>query len=121
MTAPRQRAKSEERPHNHNPAAVREARVARGMTQAELAEKLGLSHNYICGIESGARNARPELLQNIAAALGASYELLASARTWSDCPACGHRYEPGSDARIPLHLRDDGDFCTVNLVTVEAV
>ncbi len=34
-------------------AAVTEFRVARGLTQAELAERVGLHRTYLSGVESG--------------------------------------------------------------------
>lgn len=40
------------------------------MTQKELADACGLSQPYIVDLERGARGAKPETLERIAAALG---------------------------------------------------
>jgi DNA-binding XRE family transcriptional regulator len=114
--APRQRTRrtlerAPARPLNHNPAAVREAREARGLTQAQLAAVIGCTNTYVSEIEGGTRDARVDLLERIAAALDAPVELLERPRAWEHCPQCGHHYEPRADARMPVHLRDDGTFC----------
>jgi DNA-binding XRE family transcriptional regulator len=99
------------RPLNHDPAAVREAREARGITQAGLAARIDRSHTYISEIEGGTRDARPELLQLIAEALEVNYALLERPRVRAACADCGHQYEPSEQGRTPLHLRGDGGFC----------
>lgn len=54
---------------HHDPAAVRQARLARRWTQVQLAQEVGISGSYVCEIEAGTRNARPDLLERIATAL----------------------------------------------------
>lgn len=99
------------RPLNHKPTAIREAREARGMTQAELGALIGRSHNYVSQIEGGDRDARPELLQSIATALGVDYVLLERPRDRAQCTRCDYRYEVTEDGHVPLHLADSGTFC----------
>lgn len=45
---------------------VRKTRKERGMTQEELAEKVGLQNTYIGGIERGERNISLETLEKVA-------------------------------------------------------
>jgi transcriptional regulator with XRE-family HTH domain len=114
--APQQRTKpSKERykptgPLNHNPVAVREARIARGLTQPELGAKVGRKAAYICEIENGGRDARPELLKLIAAALDVPYARLERPRKRTQCE-CGYAFEVRDDGRTPLHLLPDDTFC----------
>lgn len=115
-TAPRQRGAKKPRykptkPLNQNPAAIREAREAREMTQGELAAAVGRSHTYISEIEKGDRDARPELLTAIADALGVAYERLERPREREQCTQCEHIYETHPDGHVPLHLGADGEFC----------
>jgi transcriptional regulator with XRE-family HTH domain len=49
---------------------LKTAREKRGLTQSELAEKVGVHLVTICRIETGARNPSMPLLQKIAKALG---------------------------------------------------
>lgn len=49
---------------------IRAIRIDRRMTQQELATACGVSQPYIVDLERGARGARPETLERIAAALG---------------------------------------------------
>jgi transcriptional regulator with XRE-family HTH domain len=96
---------------NQDPTAIREAREARGMTQAELAAHVGRTNTYISEIEKGDRDARPELLADIASALQVAYDLLERPRERSRCQRCEHLYEISPDGHVPLHLRGDGTFC----------
>lgn len=59
---------------------VKKARIAKGMTQEELAEKSGFSQQYISGLESGRRNPTIVTIYEIAQALGVSHEVLVRAR-----------------------------------------
>lgn len=51
-------------------STIRRIRLDRRMTQKELADACGLSQPYIVDLERGARGAKPETLERIAAALG---------------------------------------------------
>lgn len=115
--APQQRSKPPKTrykptgPLNHNPVAVREARIARGLTQPELGDKVGRKAAYICEIENGSRDARPELLQLIATALDMPVTMLERPRERSQCADCGYAFDVRDDGRTPLHLLADDTFC----------
>lgn len=51
-------------------ARVREIRKRRGLTQARLAEKAGISTKYVGAIEGGGENPTVEILARLSAALG---------------------------------------------------
>ena len=51
---------------------VRQQRLARGLTQVELAEKAGVTQPRIVEIEAGKHNQRTDTLDKISAALGVS-------------------------------------------------
>lgn len=51
---------------------IKELRILRGMTQKELADKLGVSAQTLNGYESGKRNLGPKMLPALADALGVS-------------------------------------------------
>lgn len=55
---------------------IRRYRKLRGMTQAQLAESVGLTEGAVRHYESGIRAVRPELLESIAATLGVSVSAL---------------------------------------------
>lgn len=55
---------------------IRRYRKLRGMTQAQLAEVVGLTEGAVRHYESGIRAVKPELLEAIAAALGVSVSAL---------------------------------------------
>lgn len=48
-------------------------RKEKGLTQEALAEKTGLSQQYICGLENGQRNPTIVTLYELACALGVSH------------------------------------------------
>jgi len=50
-------------------AAVKAARVEKGLTQAEFAKKSGLHPSYLSGVENGQRNPSLTALSQIALAL----------------------------------------------------
>ena len=52
-------------------ANIRRTRIALGMTQAKLAEKLGVDRAYVSGLETGKRNPTIITLHHVAEALGA--------------------------------------------------
>ena len=55
---------------------IRRYRKSRGMTQAQLAEAVGLTEGAMRHYESGIRAVRPEVLESIAEALGVSVNAL---------------------------------------------
>lgn len=55
---------------------IRRYRKSRGMTQAQLAESVGLTEGAVRHYESGIRAVRPDLLESIAATLGVSVSAL---------------------------------------------
>jgi len=56
-------------PFHHEPGAVTLARLHKGLTKTELAERLGVALSLISQIESGKRNATPAMLLRLADAL----------------------------------------------------
>jgi HTH-type transcriptional regulator/antitoxin HipB len=52
---------------------IREARKAKGLTQKELGEKLGVSESTVNQYESGKQNLTIDTLTKIADALGAAF------------------------------------------------
>lgn len=70
---------------------IKAARKKAGMTQAALAEKLGISYVNISQLEKDQRNPKLETLQRIAAALGTSISnLLPPDNYWEDEDGIGH-------------------------------
>lgn len=57
---------------------IRQARKAAGMTQADLAEKLGISTSFLGHIERGTRKASLDTLVKMANELGVSLDSLAA-------------------------------------------
>ena len=55
---------------------IRELRLKSGWTQEKLAEKAGISVPFMTQIELARKSASLEVIQNIAIALGVSYERL---------------------------------------------
>lgn len=79
------------------PRRVAIARTALGMTQDELAQKVGVVRRQIAAYEGGEAKPRLKALQNLAAALGASSEWLAN--------GSGHAPEIGN-VRKTITLRE---------------
>lgn len=92
------------RPLHQEPAAVRQAREARKMTQAALAKRARVSPGYMSEIESGQRNAPPKTLGRIAAALKIDVAMLERRRPLQ-CPedGCPFRFDPQENNLVPLH------------------
>lgn len=55
--------------------AVRETRQRASLTQAQLADRLGVSPPYVANVEAGRENLTLGQLANIAAALGAGLDV----------------------------------------------
>jgi transcriptional regulator with XRE-family HTH domain len=71
------------RPHrrlNHEPEAVTYAREQAGLTQAALAERIGISFQLMSDIERGYRNATPATIKKLAEALNCPRVVLESKR-----------------------------------------
>lgn len=67
--APTTSRKRPKDPLDHEPEAVTYAREMAGLTKTALAEAIGRSLSLVSEIESGTRNATPEVLRDIARAL----------------------------------------------------
>ena len=67
-------------------------RRERGLTQEELAERSGLSQQYLSGLERGRRNPTVVTLYELAAALGVSHVELVRP---DDLPKVAGTYRPG--------------------------
>lgn len=57
-------------------SALCELRLRRGLTQAELAEKIGMRQSNICGLERGRQRPSVQTAHALAAALGVSPDAL---------------------------------------------
>lgn len=55
------------------PERIKEARIARGFTQVELADVIGVTRQAICQYESGSNHPKPEILNNIVEKLDFPY------------------------------------------------
>jgi transcriptional regulator with XRE-family HTH domain len=60
---------------------IRKIRRLAGVSQAELAERCGLSQALICMIENGERTATEEVVSRLADVFGVEANLLAAARS----------------------------------------
>lgn len=95
-------------PLHQNPRAVRQARIARDLTQVALADKLDITQGYLSEIERGSRSAPPELLERIAQVLTCPVASLQRRRPLA-CPSCTWRHDPAGDGLVPLHQIPDTD------------
>lgn len=59
---------------------VRAIRVFNGLTQKELAEKLGMSQPHLCDIENGRRRVTEDMRKRLAMMFGVSDELIEALR-----------------------------------------
>ena len=57
-----------------------QARLEKGLTQAELAKRVGTQRSNICRIESGAQNLSLDMMIKIARALGKDVDILLEER-----------------------------------------
>jgi transcriptional regulator with XRE-family HTH domain len=65
---------------DHEPEAVTYARKKAGLTQAALAERIGISFQLMSDIERGYRNATPATIEKLAEALNCPRVVLESKR-----------------------------------------
>ena len=63
-------------PRRTNSSPIAAARLAKGLTQAQLAEAVGTTQGQIARWETGARNPKVPALAKIAQALGVTIEQL---------------------------------------------
>ncbi|WP_340382244.1 helix-turn-helix transcriptional regulator [Streptomyces sp. SS7] len=54
---------------NQDPARLRRKRVEAGLTQKDLAQRVGVTKGHMSLVESGRRGASPDLLKRLAAVL----------------------------------------------------
>ena len=52
---------------------VKEARLAKSLTQGQVAGAAGISESYFCQIETGQRTPRPETAKSIATVIGVDW------------------------------------------------
>ncbi|TDC02192.1 XRE family transcriptional regulator [Micromonospora fluostatini] len=108
---PRSQTRRPRKPLRHNPDALREAREAARLTQAQLAATVGISPGFYSELESGQRGASEDTLARIATALRLPVTLLEPPKP-QRCPWCRYPYAPRADGRIPLHVvRPRGRWC----------
>ncbi len=67
---------------NQNPEAITWAREAKLWTKEGLAGAAGISRQLLSAIESGERNATPEVLAKLAQTLNCPISVLERPRTW---------------------------------------
>lgn len=70
---------------------VKRIRLAKGLTQEQLAEKSGFSQQYISGLEKGQRNPTIISLYELARSLGVSHIELVNAAEAARAPVKGRR------------------------------
>jgi transcriptional regulator with XRE-family HTH domain len=59
---------------------IRRLRLAAGLTQAELSERMGVDRAYVSGLEKGERNPTIITLWHVAKALGVKLQALTTER-----------------------------------------
>jgi transcriptional regulator with XRE-family HTH domain len=85
---------------------VRRLRLARGLSQRQLAVPAGVSHSYISRIEHGNREPTLEVLRKLARRLGVPLDYL---ETGAPVPAAAERELRLADAELELRLGRDLD------------
>ena len=84
---------------------IKAARKKAGMTQKELADKLGIPYQGISQYERGIRNPKIDTLVKIADSLGVTLEELSSAKTRGIPPAYSLPIDSGMVATLDWHAR----------------
>lgn len=94
---------------------IKEARKKAGMTQAELAERLGTPYQTVSQWERDTRRPKIETLQRIAAALGVDVNLLISGQTLEQRDQGMKNYVSRrfTEAELDKRLRDSYGAMTV--------
>lgn len=83
-------------------------RAASGLTQEQLAERCGVSQQYISGLEKGKRNPTIVTLYVIAQGLGVSHvELVREDRGSEEGAGSSHPADSPVDARVTFTARSD--------------
>jgi len=81
---------------------LRQRRVECALTQAELAERAGVSRQLVAAVEAGQNSPAVDAALRLAAALGVSVEELFASRPPAVTPALGGRLRPGARLRVGL-------------------
>ena len=88
---------------------LRQLRTARGLTQAELASKVGISHVYVSALETGRRSAPPHaVVSALASCLGIPIEELWSTARTERALRLELRID-GTATSLRRHKLDSGD------------
>lgn len=92
---------------NHEPAVVGQARRSAGLTKSEVARRAGVSLSLISMIESGSRNASPDLIDAMASMFGVPADHLKrrkgqppGTRLAVVCAECSEVWEPDHECPI---------------------
>ncbi len=94
---------------------IKEARKKAGMTQSELAQKLGISYVGVSQWENDLRNPKYETLQRIAAALGVDVNWLMNGRTLEQRDQAMKDYVSRRFAEAELDKRLKDSYCSLTL------
>lgn len=97
---------------------IREIRKSRGLTQKELGERLGLSHQSIAQWENDLRKPKSETILKIACALGVRYEDIVGLETFDSGAEFDKRWneiteelrKSGSKTLKVIHIADPRKF-----------
>ena len=82
------------------PSPLRQRRLECALTQAELAERAGVSRQLVAAVEAGQNTPAVDAALRLAAALAVSVEDLFSSRTAEVVPALGNRLRGGTPLKV---------------------
>jgi len=85
--------------------SVRQARASRGLTQQDVAEKLGISVEFYGRIERGTRSPGLDTAVRMAVVLGVSLDKLVGLDDTAEAPELVARYAQQADHDPPEHRR----------------